>query len=345
MIAFARMAASLALTAGLACCAAAMPQPRDSARCSIVPEHPRLEHLFAGGEFTEGPAVAPDGSVYFSDLTFVDTTTHYAGHIWRFDPRTRSCAIYRSPSNMSNGIEFDSKGRMVVAEGGNAGGPRIVRTDMAGGKTEIVAMSYHDAPFNAPNDLVIDAKGRIYFTDPSYDHASPVRQPVMGVYRIEASGQITLLIKDVPMPNGLALSPDQRTLYVGCFDEGEEQHEPAHPKLMAIDAYALSESGSVLSRRLLVDFGSHDGPDGMTVDAHGNLFVAVRDENRPGICVYTPGGTEIGFISLPEIPSNVAFDRPPNQHRMYITAGRGLYRVALKTRGCVPLDESPGTGK
>jgi gluconolactonase len=345
MISFAQMAGCLALMASLACCAAAMPQHGDSARRSIVPEHPRLEHLFAGGEFTEGPAVAPDGSVFFSDLTFVDTTTRYAGHIWRFDPRTRSCAIYRSPSNMSNGIEFDQKGRMVVVEGGSAGGPRIVRTDMTSGKTEILAMGYQGALFNAPNDLAIDAKGRIYFTDPSYDTLPTLRQPLMGVYRIEESGKINLLIKDVPMPNGLALSPDQRTLYVGCFDEGEEQHEPAHPKLMAIYAYPLSESGNVLSRKLLVDFGSHDGPDGMTVDAHGNLFVAVRDENRPGICVYTPGGTEVGFVSLPEIPSNVVFDRPPNQHRLYITAGRGLYRVALKTRGGVPLHESPGKGK
>jgi gluconolactonase len=340
-----RMAGLVGLTAGLAFSAVAIPQLRGSTCEPIVPEDSRLEHLFAGGEFTEGPAVAPDGSVFFSDLTFVDTTSHYEGHIWRFNPRTGSCTIYRSPSNLSNGIEFDAKGRMVVAEGGSAGGRRIVRTNLSTGKTEILAMSYQDAPFNAPNDLAIDAKGRIYFTDPCYDNTFTVRQPVMGVYRIEESGKITLLIEDVPMPNGIVLSPDQRTLYVGCFDEGEPQHQPMHPKRMAIYAYALSESGNVVSRKMLVDYGSHDGPDGMTVDARGNLFVAVRDEDRPGICVYDPAGTEIGFITVPEIPSNVAFDRPPNQYRLYITAGRGLYRVALKTRGCVRPHASPGKRK
>lgn len=292
-----------------------------------------LEHLFDGGEFTEGPAVAPDGSVYFSDLTFADTGARYSGHIWRFDNRTGSCRIYRSPSNMSNGIAFDAAGRMIIAEGDGSGGGRVVRTDLGSGKTDILAASFGGAPFNSPNDLTIGRDGRIILTDPRYGDAGSVQQPVMGVYAIDTAGVVSLLIRDVPMPNGVALSPDGRTLYVGCFDEGAPEGSPPRPKRMALYAYPLLTSGAAGRGRVLVDYGARDGPDGIEVDCAGRLVVAVRDEARPGVAVYDSGGSEIGFIPLPEIPSNVAFDRPPHVNRLYITAGRGLYRVHLNMPG------------
>src|SRR2546427_4239784 len=121
---------------------------------------------------------------------------------------------------MSNGIEFDEQGRMVVAEGAGFGGRRITRTDMKTGKAVILAGLYNGRPFNSPNDLVLDARGRIYFTDPRYSGYEPVEQPVQGVYRIDPDGRVSLVAANAGKPNGIAVSPDQATLYVASLDNG-----------------------------------------------------------------------------------------------------------------------------
>jgi len=331
----------LLLAAGAVSAPAAGSGP-DTTGSPVVVQGVHLEHLFGGGSFTEGPAVAPDGCVSFSDLTFEDTDARYAGHLWRFDPRAMSCTVYRSPSNMSNGIGFDAGGRMVVAEGNGLGGRRIVRTDMTTGKSEVLAASYAGVPFNSPNDLTIAHDGRIIFTDPRYGDEKSVRQPMMGVYCIDTTGRASLLIGDVPMPNGVALSPDGHTLYVGCFDEGASEPPVPRARQMALFAYPLPQSGAPGPGRLLGDYGERDGPDGIEVDADGHIFAAVRDEARPGIAIHDTRGKEIGFIPLPEIPSNVAFDRPPHGDRLYVTAGRGLYRIHIK-KSSIPSHTPEGT--
>src|SRR2546423_12345879 len=128
---------------------------------SIVARTARLERLFGDAFFTEGPAQAPDGSVYFSDITFVKASGYQAGHIWRWDPRTGTTTAFRSPSGVSNGIVFDEAGRMVVAEGAGCRGRRITRTGMETGKDGVPARPFNGRPFNSPNDLVLDARRRI----------------------------------------------------------------------------------------------------------------------------------------------------------------------------------------
>lgn len=288
-----------------------------------------VECVFRGGQFTEGPAVAPDGSVYFSDLTFVTDTPPYRGHIWRYDPVSGTCTVFRSPSNMSNGLEFDTAGRLLATEGDETGARRIVRTDMTTGMSEIVTASYGGKAYNSPNDLVLDVKGGIYFTDPRYGNTGNVEQPVRGVYRIDADGAVTLLIPDISMPNGLAIAPDGRTLYVGCNDEGDDTTLPPRAKWMAVFAYDLTPSGSVVRGRKIIDFDDTGGPDGMSVDGNGDLYIAVRDEQHPGIGVYDPRGHAKGYIGLPEVPSNVVFDHTSHHHRLYVTAGGSLYRITL----------------
>ena len=115
---------------------------------------------------------------------------------------------------MSNGILFDARGDMIVAEGADFGGRRVTRTDMRTGKSYIMAGLYNGHPFNSPNDLTIDAKGRIFFTDPRYIGHEPIEQPVMGIYRIDLDSSVHLLAANVWLPNGIAVSPDQKTLYV-----------------------------------------------------------------------------------------------------------------------------------
>ena len=284
--------------------------------------------VFGGGEFTEGPAIGADGRVYFSDLTFDSVMIH--GRIWCYDPRSDATILYRSPSNMSNGIKFDGKGRMVVAEGDDRGVRRISRTDSIKGTVETLADSYRGTPFNSPNDLAIDRHGRIYFTDPRYGNLESVTQDVKGVYRLDPDGNVTRLLDSIAMPNGIALAPDERTLYIGSFDEEQADHGKSKALQMALFAYDLLESGLVGNGRVLVDFGTQAGPDGLAVDEKGNILAAIRNEQHPGIYVFDPSGVCKGVIPVPAVPSNLVFDRTTGRHLLYVTAGGGLYRVNLR---------------
>ena len=292
----------------------------------VVPENAKLELLFDGGFFTEGPAVGPDGLVYFSDITETARSGMQAGHIWRYDPSSGRTTIFRSPSGMSNGIIFDSEGRMVVAEGADFGGRCVIRTNMTTGKSEILAGLFKDMPLNSPNDLAIDERGRIYFTDPRYLGHEKLEQPVLGVYRIDPDGSLSLIISDAGMPNGILVSPDQKKLYIASIDD------PTKSPLQALLAYDLLEDGSVASRKIVVDFAPDLGPDGMAIDVDGNLYLA-RPAKKPGIYVYSPDGQELGLIPTPDPPTNVTFGRGPTGKTLYITARSNLYRVEVNREG------------
>jgi gluconolactonase len=325
------------------------------ADAQIVPRNATLDTLFTGGmTLTEGAAVAPDGRVYFSDLTFTfaaEPNAVQAGHIWRYDPSTGHTAIYRSPSGMSNGIKFDANGDMLVAQGADYGGRSVIRTDMKSGKSYIIAGLYESRPFNSPNDITIDERGRIYFSDPRYLGHEPVDQSVAGVYRIDIDGTIHRIITDAGKPNGVALSPDQKTLYVVSNDNGAVAFDrlpvgaPVHKGRMALLAYDLHHDGTATFRKVLVDYWPEDGPDGLVVDVNGNLYVAERSVKRPGIAVRDPDGKELGFIPTddpvydlalappPNVPTNVAFGRGKDANLLYITAGKSLFSIRLNTKG------------
>ena len=305
----------------------------------IIAPGTELELLFDGGFFTESPAVAPDGSVYFSDITFTITSGMQAGHIWKYDPNTGETVVFRSPSGMSNGIKFDAEGRLVVAEGADFGGRKVTRTDMQTGKSEIIAGLYDGLPFNAPNDITIDEKGRIYFSDPRYLGHEPIYQAVMGVYRIDTDGSIHRVITDAGKPNGVVISPDQKSLYVVCHDNGTLKNSALPPNMrphkgrMALLAYDLNDKENPKFREELVNYAPEDGPDGLTVDVEGNLYVAVRDETRPGIYVYSPTGGERAYIPTESLPTNVGFGRGKEAQTLYVTAGGSLYRIKVMKKG------------
>ena len=319
----------------------------------IVPKGAKLEKLFEGITLTEGVAVASDGMVYFSDITFSHTSklkdgSFHAGHIWKFNPQTGKTGIFRSPSGMSNGIKFDAAGNMIVAQGADFGGRSVIRTDMKTGMSYIIAGLYEGRAFNAPNDITIDERGRIYFSDPRYLGHEALEQPVMGVYRIDTNGTLSRIITDAGKPNGVCVSPDQKSLYVVSNDNGAtgferlfkpgstEQPKPGEiPTLkgrMALLAYDLAADGTAQFRKVMVDYAPEDGPDGLVVDTKGNLYVAVRAENRPGICVYSPAGKELAYIKT-ELPTNVGFGRGKDANLLYITAGQSLYRIRLNAKG------------
>jgi gluconolactonase len=314
------------------------------AKGPILPPDSKLEKIFDKGMvLTEGVTVAPDGMVYLSDITFTFFAKEKglpieAGHIWKLDPKTLKAEIFRSPSGMSNGLKFDAEGNLIVAEGADCGGRRLSKIDMKTGKSYILASQFDGKPFNSPNDIAIDEKGRIYFSDPRYVGHEPIEQPVQAVYRVDPDGKVHRVITDAGKPNGVCISPDQKTLYVVSNDNGSfsiggvPKEAPLLKGRMALLAYDLAEDGSAKFRKVLVDYTPQDGPDGLVVDVDGNLYVAVRDLSRPGIRVYSPEGRELAYIKT-ELPTNVGFGRGENSRTLYITAGQSLYRIQVGRDG------------
>ncbi|MEX2286921.1 MAG: SMP-30/gluconolactonase/LRE family protein [Planctomycetaceae bacterium] len=317
---------------------------------AIVSPDAKLELLFTrmaavAGGLTEGPAVAPDGSIYFSDIP-VGTDK---GMIMRFDPRGGRTTIFSDDSGKANGLIFDAKGYLIACEGSDSGGLCVSRWDVKTGKRTVIADKFQGKKFNAPNDVCLDRQGRIYFSDPRYLGDEPRELEHRSVYRIDTDGTVVEITHDVAKPNGIDLSPDGRTLYVADHDNGTDKIDPtkAAPKLgrMAIDAFPLGPDGLVSGRkRTIVDFGDQAGCDGMTVDEEGHIYLTQRSLKRPGVLVVDPNGTEVAFIPTgaknqpsPKeavgVPSNVEFGVGDELNVLYITVDVSLYRIPLKVNG------------
>jgi gluconolactonase len=315
---------------------------------SILADGAKLMKVFDDGcALTEGVAAGHDGFMYFSDITFTslckDESGLYlqAGNIWKYDPQTGEATVWRSPSGMSNGLKFDKDGNLLAALGADYGGRMLVRTDMATGRTYILSGLFEGQPYNALNDITIDEQGRIYFSDPRYLGHEPIHQPGYAVYRLDPDGSVHRIVTDGGKTNGVLVSPDQSTLYVvsndnGWFDFQRLQQGETLPILgpHQLAAYDLAADGTASNRRVLVDYAPYSGPDGLVADVDGNLYVAVRAENRPGIAVYNPEGKELAFISTgEELPTNVGFGRGEESDVLYVTSGKSLYKIKMGKDG------------
>lgn len=327
----------------------ALPPPQGK----VVPEGARLEHLFTrmaeiNGGLTEGPAAAPDGSIYFSDIPLGEDR----GMILRFDPTTKQTTVFTDDSGKANGLFFDPQGRLLACEGASYGGRRISRWDVKTGNRETVVDNYQGRRFNAPNDICLDRTGRIYFSDPRYMGHEPRELDFRGVFRIDTDGSLHVATREVAKPNGLAISPDGRWLYVADHDNGTDQIDPTRPAPepgpMKIYAFPLNEQGEVAGpRKTLIDFGKERGCDGMTVDSEGNIYLTIREPRRPGVLVLDPNGREIAHIPTGPanqtggnpvgLPSNVIFGRGTEANVLYITVDTSLYRIPLLVKGYHPL--------
>jgi gluconolactonase len=316
---------------------------------SIVAADAKLELLFTRtapikGGLTEGPAVAPDGSIYFSDIPFGKDK----GLIMRFDPKTKKTTVFASDSYKSNGLKFDAKGHLIACEGAEEGGRAVVRWDVKTKKRTVLVDSYKGKRFNAPNDLVLDRKGRIYFSDPRYLGEEPRELEHRSVYRVDGDGNnLVEVTHDVEKPNGIALSPDGTVLYVADHNNGTDKiggPGPVKQGAMKVYAFPLGPDGLVKGkRRVLYDFGAEAGCDGMTVDSKGNLYLTSRSLRRPGVLVLDPSGKELAFIATGKsqpgarepvgIPSNVTFGIGDERNVLYVTVDRSLYRIKLKAEG------------
>lgn len=300
----------------------------------IVPADSKIQKVFSGGFFTEGPAPSSNGDIYFTDLTFTSETNMEAGHIWKYSPSSGKTILYRSPSGMANGLFINPKDILFTCEGADYGGRRITKTDLKTGKSFIVAAMFNGKPFNSPNDLVIDSKGQIYFTDPRYAGHEPIEQNCMGVYKIDENGNVKLLIDNISMPNGIALSPDEKKLYVACNDESSPDDNSQNLLMgVFIAEYEISSSGEIKFIRKIIEFQNGAGPDGIMVDSEGNIYAAVRDEANPFVGIYNRDGSLIEKIKLPEVPSNITFGKNKWKNYLFVTAGGSLYKIKLNSSG------------
>ena len=319
---------------------------------NIVSPDAKLEWLFTreaaiSGGLTEGPAVAPDGSVYFTDIPVGKD----GGMIMRFDPITKTTAAFSIDSGKANGLAFDADGFLLSCEGSDIGGRRVSRWNVKTGERKTVVDKIGGKKFNAPNDLCVDSKGRIYFTDPRYLGDEPRELEHRAVYRIDKNGAVSEVTHEVAKPNGIAISPDEKTLYVADHDNGTDKIDPTAPKPtpgpMKIYAFPIGADGKVNgARKTIYDFGDQAGCDGMCVDEKGNIYLTARALKRPGVLVLNPAGKEVAFIPTgpanqigdaknPPVgmPSNVDFGIGDEAHVLYVTIDVSLYRIPLKVKG------------
>ena len=351
---FASRLSQLAMAAVLAHGTYALGQtdfPAPTGDSSIVPAGAKLEKLFDADCFAEGPSVGPDNMVYFSDITFTkfckdpSGKVPMAGHIWRYDPNSGKATIFRSPSGMSNGTKFDRDGNMIVAMGADYGLRILAKIDMKSGRSMILAGGFEGKPFNALNDISIDEKGRIFFTDPRYLGHEPVMADGFAAYRVDPDGTIARVATDCGKCNGILVSPDQKRVYIVSNDNGFlafenlKKGESSIWGMHALQVWDLAADGTLSNRRVFKDYSKDrtpgcSGPDGLIADVEGNLYVAERCEHRPGISVYSPDGKELAHISTgKEMPTNVAFGRGALGNVLYVTSGKSLYRIKVGKKG------------
>jgi len=236
--------------------------------------------------------------------------------------------VYREPSGRANGLCFDGQGRLIAAEGNSSdGGRRISRTEKDG-RIVTLADRYNGKRLNSPNDVTVDAHGRIYFTDPRYGSSEGVEQDKESVYRIDPDGSLTRIIDTVSRPNGIAISPDQKTLYVS------DNREAMKALLLGFD---LASDGSVKNGRTLYDFGSGRGIDGMTVDSVGHIWATAGSRDKAGVHIFEVAADRssaklVHVVKTPEDPTNCSFGGP-NRDLLYVTTTASLSRIKTKLKG------------
>ena len=244
-----------------------------------------VETVAEGFQFTEGPVWTAKGELIFSDIP-ADTN-------YRADK-----TIAFQPSGKSNGLTLDGEGRIIRCEHGNR---RVVRIE-ADGAITVLADSYQGKKLNSPNDAVWHSSGIIYFTDPPYGLEGRVQeQPMQGVYAIHPDGRVVIVADDFIKPNGIALSPDEKTLYVA---DTEGNH---------LRAFALTKAGAASGGDALCKVFT---PDGIRVDTEGRIWAT----SMRGVVVFDASGKELEVIKFPQIPANCGFGGPDGK-TLYVATG------------------------
>ncbi|BCA54602.1 Gluconolactonase [Nitrospira sp. KM1] len=295
----------------------------------LVPHDTLIEQIADGFTWTEGPVWdRRTGVLLFSDIP---SNTVYA---WKDGRGTRpflkrsgysGAAPFRGKEPGSNGLAFDTKGRLVLCRHGDREIGRLEQD----GRMSTLASGHGGYRFNSPNDLVFRSNGDLYFTDPPFGlpetFHDPDKAPIQGVYRLTPEGAVTLIVHDIFAPNGIAFSPDENILYISDVD----------PNRSAWLAYDLKADGTVSNGRVFFDaarwhkqpFSGPDGPDGFKLDRDGNIF----GSRYGGLSVIAPDGTLLGTVETGMPSSNVAWGE--DGRTLFMTGGSSVYRLRIIARG------------
>ena len=290
--------------------------------------HARLERLWTGARWCEGPAWFPAGRyLVWSDIP--------NNRMMRFDETDGSVSVFRSPSHNSNGNTVDRQGRLVTCE---HYGRRVSRTEADGSYT-VLADSFAGKKLNSPNDVVVKSDGSVWFTDPAYGididyegEKRPMEQDGCHVYRIDpATRAVTRVASDFVRPNGLAFSPDEKLLYIADTGMSHKVNGPKHIRRFTVSADGKSISGGEVWADCTAGMF-----DGFRLDTDGRVWTSALD----GVHCYLPDGTLIGKIRVPEIVSNVAWGGP-RLNRLFICGTTSLYSTYLAVNGVPQIAHSP----
>lgn len=278
----------------------------------LIDADAQVEKLGTGCQFTEGPVWNARGKyLLFSDIP--------ADQMKKWTPQ-EGIANFRVPSGKSNGLTYDRQGRLIACEHANR---RVSRTE-ADGTVFTLASHYQGKRLNSPNDVMVKSDGSIYFSDPPYGLSAAYgtegqqELPYQGVYRLSPDGKtLTLLVDDFDKPNGLCFSPDEQLLYI---------NDTAR---MHIRVFQVKVDGTIDQGRVFAEEKGEGGvPDGMKVDARGNVYVT----GPGGIWILSPKGEHLGTVAVPEGTSNLAWTGP-QWKSLIITACTSIYRVECKVAG------------
>jgi gluconolactonase len=293
----------------------------------LIPEGASMEQLAEGFDWSEGVAwIADGGHVLFSDIPRNSVMKWKDGEgvsLW-MKPSGYTGVVDYLPEPGSNGLNVDPQGRVIFCEHGDR---RVSRLEKDGGKKTLVD-NYQGKRLNSPNDCVFKSNGDLYFTDPPYGLPKNFDDPrreldFCGVYRLATNGELTLLTKDMTRPNGIGLSPDEKTLYVA-------QSDPAAAVWMAYD---VKPEGTIENGRVFFDAtawvteGKKGLPDGLAVDIAGNLFAT----GPGGLHIFAPDGTLLGTLETGQATGNCCFG--DDGSTLYINADMYLVRIKTTTKG------------
>jgi gluconolactonase len=274
-----------------------------------------VERIAGDCKFTEGPAVDAEENLFFSDGP--------NDRIMRLSADGQ-LTVFRQPCGRTNGMAFDAERRLVMCQSsGEGGGRRVSRLEKDGTET-VLAEEYRGKRLNAPNDLAIDRRGRIYFTDIA---PPPEERPELtsGVYRIDEPSQVVRVIEDLLRPNGIVVTPDDQFVYVS--DRGTQK----------LHRYEAAPDGGLTSAGVVYDFSPDRGIDGMRLDVEGNIYAAAGQGETTGLWVVSPEGNLLLHKPMPEFSTNVCFGGP-DRRDLYLTAGGSVYKLRTVRAGAATVN-------
>ncbi len=293
----------------------------DPALDALLAPDAAMEKLAEGFNWSEGPVwVAAQSHLLFSDVpeNRVYRWKEGEGISVFLEPSGFTGTVYHGRERGSNGLTLDRQGRLVLCQHGDR---RVARLAADGKSFETIVDHFEGKRFSSPNDLCFDRAGNLFFTDPPYGLPSDTKQEVEfnGIYRLGTDGKLTVISRDMDRPNGIALSPDERTLYVGS----------THGPKPIIMAYSLNADGSVAAGRVFFDATDliartkrSGGFDGLKVDQRGNLWTT----GPGGVLILSPAGKHLGTLLTGRATANCTFGDADGK-TLYITSNNLLLRI------------------